>query len=133
MEPTTSDDLLLPLSDGKVIMGLYPVLFGWRVRAGKVGDLWYHCDWCCGDDEKVVWATYEMMRHLLENYDMMRLPTCSLVKPWPKDVQFIVELAKLLNGWEVKMVGVRPSLAELRVTYMQRLLVPDHTPPSPAS
>ena len=32
--------------DGKIEMGIYPVIFGYRVRAGYVGSMICQLDWC---------------------------------------------------------------------------------------
>ncbi|HET9136949.1 MAG TPA: hypothetical protein VFO76_09945 [Candidatus Kapabacteria bacterium] len=122
MKPTTDSGLLIPLTDGKIIMGLYPVIYGWRIRAGKAGEQTYFCDWCCGDDPKVVWGTYDIMKKLLEEYEITVLPSASAIKPWTRDPQFIARIGELLHGEEVTPMGVdRPSLQELRREYYERL------------
>jgi hypothetical protein len=123
LEPTEDDALLEPLTDGKVIMGLWPVLFGWRIRAGFKGQMYYQIDWCCGDDVTVIWATYEMMRCLLENgTDINTLRPHSNIKPWPKDNDFGNWLIDQVKQYKrVMVITDRPSLDKLREEYMKKL------------
>lgn len=120
--------LMRRLTDGRVEMGLYPVIFGWRVRAGLVGEMSYHCDWCCGDDPMVVFGGYYLMRRLLEAGVMLEsLPRASKIKPWPKDDQFMNDVKGLLDqvgGYspqEEKQVFEEPiNLAVLRKEFMSK-------------
>ncbi len=38
--------------DGTIEMGIHPVIFGYRVRAGYVGNMFYELDWCGGDKQE---------------------------------------------------------------------------------
>lgn len=49
----TSDNLPIQrlVSENSVWeMGIYPVLFGFRVRVGQVGKAWYTFDYCAADN-----------------------------------------------------------------------------------
>lgn len=93
--------LMLRLTDGVVEMGLCPVMYGWRVRAGWLEAnggpaMAYHCDWCCGDNPKLVMAMYRVMKIFLEaGVDLTKLPTHSEVKPLWKDRVFLNTIVKL--------------------------------------
>lgn len=126
-EDDTTNGLLLRLTDGRVEMGLYPVLFGWRVRGGMVGDGWCHCDWCCGADPLVVFVGYNLMRRLLEGgVSLMELPGSSRIKPFNNDDEFVDKLQGLLErvgGYspqeETAALGEQWDLGKLRREYME--------------
>lgn len=86
-EATECPDLFERVEIGDIEMGVYPVLFGFRVRAGKIGDSMYFIDWCCGADPLCVWISYAVLKKLLQE-GRKDIPNCSEVKPWPKDVTF---------------------------------------------
>lgn len=97
-EEDPTEGLLLRRTDGKVEMGLGMVLFGWRVRAGLVGDMCYHCDWCCGDDPWIVVGAYQMMRRFLEaGVSWNRLPPSSKIKPFTLDDEFMAAMKVLMD------------------------------------
>jgi len=127
--PVPHDDLLRCLSDDAVEMGLYPVLFGWRVRAGKVGDMGVWCDWCCGDDPYIVFGGYSLMRRLLTaGVELEALPRASDPKPFPNDASFMA----VVKAWLEKVGGWAPQeeeailkesfdLVALRKEFMSRM------------
>jgi hypothetical protein len=41
-------------------IGVYPVMFGFRIRAGIVGEGWCHLDYCAGNDQKEVENIYSL-------------------------------------------------------------------------
>lgn len=76
-----------------VEMGVYPVLYGWRVRAGFVGNHASEIDWCCGDRLNQIWshytAIYLFLRRRPEDRDCFEgLPRTSEIKPCWKDEEF---------------------------------------------
>lgn len=86
---------------GLVEIGIYRVIFGWRVRAGFVGRPWCQIDWCCGNDPGQLWSHYVALTLLLrrrdETDDCFRgIPECSAVKPCFKDVEFEQRLTDLM-------------------------------------
>lgn len=86
-------------SKGRVIvLGVYPVLFGLRVRAGYKGDMYYHIDWCCGDNMDLALITLAAARRVVVSKDGFDgVPGFSKIKPWPKDPDFSAILNRLLN------------------------------------
>lgn len=129
--------LLLRLTDGVVEMGLGPVLYGWRVRAGYCEEggkpcQMYECDWCCGDNEETTWGTYHIMKRLLEDgISFQKLPAASATKPWFKDPLFTDELIGIAikygigPGSEETLYNSRvdpiPDLYALRQEYMKQM------------
>lgn len=76
--------------DGKIEMGIYPVMFGYRVRAGFVGNGIYELDWCGGDDQKQLELLYYIMKNILEYRGSFTLiPPSSMVKPFYNDEPFV--------------------------------------------
>lgn len=53
--------------DGRIEIGVYTVMFGYRVRAGFVGDFFCHLDYCCGDKQEMVEYIYSGVKAILEN------------------------------------------------------------------
>lgn len=88
--------------DGRVEMGLWPVMYGVRIRAGYVGSMSCEIDWCMGDNKAMLTIFY----HLLKNYlqalpdgvaPFAGVPGSSRIKPAWNDQAFIKELAEKLN------------------------------------
>lgn len=89
--------------DNKIEMGIYPVLFGYRIRAGYVGDCAYHIDWCAGNDQKIITLLYSILKNILESgFDMKKLPGSSAIKPFYNDVAF----TSFVNSLVVKPLDV---------------------------
>lgn len=85
----------LETEDGKIFMGIHPVLFGARIRCGYVGDHGVILDWCCGDDNAIIALTYDVVRSFLERGgDIRKLPPVSDPKPWYKDDNFSEQVEK---------------------------------------
>lgn len=77
-----------------VEMGVYRVLYGFRVRAGFVGDAGPVLDWCGGGNWKDVERLYSICKAVLlqreESKSCFRdLPPWSMVKPFYKDPNFL--------------------------------------------
>lgn len=91
--------------DGLVEMGVFPVLFGFRVRAGWTADrLMCQWDWCAGDGDDQLRALYGQCLNLLTHYYVPgeqpsvfdRFPETSEVKPWYRDLEFSRRLRECL-------------------------------------
>ncbi len=85
---------------GRVEYGLHQVMFGLRFRAGRVGEMWVHCDWCCGTDPGNIALAFVAFEKALEMHDdpaelFMSLPSHSQVKPFHKDPEFMDLLHRL--------------------------------------
>ena len=82
--------------DGKIEMGIYPVMYGYRVRAGYVGKMVCELDWCGGDDQSQLELLYSICKNILEskgNFD--NIPIRSDIKPFYKDAKFVEEINSL--------------------------------------
>lgn len=103
--PDRHTDLLFNIvSDGKIEMGIHRVMYGYRIRAGYVGEGWVNWDWCCGDNSFLVSLTYGVARTLLtEGVDFQEVPSHSKVKPWNKDEAFMWAL-------DTKLKEVQPEI-----------------------
>lgn len=87
--------------NGLVEMGVYPVLFGSRIRAGFVGEPCCVLDWCCGDSEKHLLSHYTAVYLYLRRRSEDRscfdgLPEVSSVKPCWRDEEFEKRLTKAM-------------------------------------
>ncbi len=89
--------------DGKIEMGIHPVIFGYRVRAGYVGDMVYQLDWCGGDDQEQLELLYSIMKNILENKGgFVGVPVVSEIKPFFNDTKFV----DLINSMVVKPLEI---------------------------
>lgn len=120
--------------DGKVFMGIYPVVFGFRVRAGFVGEGYVHLDWCCGSESYYIAIAYVAMRHLLSKKDsedrqlFRDIPSHSRIKPYFNDAEFITFIFDTLTSGISEEDILRDSshllnldMAEMRRKQMQQL------------
>jgi len=86
---------------GRVEIGVYRVLYGYRIRAGFVGCPACELDWCAGDDWLEVQVLYSICLGILaqrpnaeECFD--HIPRSSAVKPYFRDARFVSRLRELL-------------------------------------
>ena len=83
--------------DGKIEMGIHPVLFGYRVRAGYIGSMSYMFDWCGGDNQTQVELLYSIAKNVLEHRKSFDgVPICSKVKPFYNDQEFFKHIESLV-------------------------------------
>lgn len=79
--------------DKTIIFGIYPVMFGYRIRAGYIGLQWYELDWCAGDDPIQINLLYSICNHCLllrDKKDPFKdLPRISKIKPFYNDPEFV--------------------------------------------
>lgn len=98
------------VSENRVVfVGLYKVMFGWRVRAGYCRDT-YLCelDWCAGANWNDVERLYSLAVAILskkeENHSCFKdMPPFSNIKPFFNDAQFTYEVCKMA-GEDFKMI-----------------------------
>lgn len=89
--------------DGKIEMGIHPVMFGYRVRASFVGDGGCYLDWCGGDNQAQVELLYSIAKNILENKGSFKgLPSCSRIKPFYNDSEFV----DYINGLVTKPLEI---------------------------
>lgn len=89
-------------SDGIIEIGVYPVIFGYRVRAGFVGDWSFNLDYCCGDSQEDIEEVYSMVLHVLKNQetvDFEAFPSYK-IRPILKDIDCINTLREMSIGME---------------------------------
>ncbi len=105
-----SEDLYQRLvsEDGKIEMGIYPVMYGYRVRAGYVGSMVCELDWCGGDDQSQLELLYSICKNILESKgNFSNIPIRSEIKPFYKDAQF-VEAINSLTTKPLEIVKLEP-------------------------
>lgn len=120
------NELMFRLVDttGTVEMGVGLVIYGFRVRAGRVGSSCYDLDWCAGAKQEHVEILYSTMRYILEQRAPHRtfyhgLPGSSRIKPFFNDWSFCAEIASYLpDGYEHAKL---PDVAAERKAHQERL------------
>lgn len=99
--PDTNGYLTHRMTSGRVEIGVYRVIFGYRVRAGYIGSGIYHLDYCCGADQEWVRRVYNIVLTVLSARDeagaFAGFPE-QTIKPMDKDHVCFVELAKMMKG-----------------------------------
>lgn len=106
--------------DGRIEMGIYPVAFGYRVRAGYVGNQWSEIDWCGGADQGQVEMLYSIAKNILENHGSFSgLPIASKIKPFFHDGDFVETIhSKVTKPFE--LIKLKP-LSEYRNQLFKKL------------
>ncbi len=113
------------VSDNNVIqVGICPMMFGYRIRAGLVGDDCYYIDWCGGSDKDAVTRLYSLAATIIfgreEGREAFRdLPPCSLVKPYVLDQAFCEKIERMAR--EHKLIDVQVS--DLRLSEIRRCVM----------
>ena len=111
------------VSDGNFIeIGIYPVLYGMRVRAAFVGNQWSDIDWCCGLNQQTMNYAFSLLKYVLgqreENRDAFKgLPTHSRIKPFTSDLEFLAILGGLMP--DNLTVQKLPTIQKIRDNYLQ--------------
>lgn len=102
--PATEDLFLRVVDETNTIeIGIYRVLFGYRVRAGYIEkDGCYKLDWCCGNRiEDILWL-YLACICILSQRDpedcFEGLPPVSQIKPYFNDMEFWNNVIKLCGS-----------------------------------
>lgn len=94
--------------DGKIEMGIHPVMFGYRVRAGYVGLMIYEMDWCGGDDQTQLELLYSIAKNILENKNSFDgVPPISMIKPFYKDDNFVKHIESLVTK-PLEIIKLKP-------------------------
>ncbi|MEO6305481.1 MAG: hypothetical protein ABIP51_20125 [Bacteroidia bacterium] len=82
-----------------IIIGKYRVAFGYRIRAGYIGNMWYELDLCCGAQEKDYKLLLDKVtRKMLSNPigDRFKgIPTITRIKPYFNDDEFL----EIIENW----------------------------------
>lgn len=97
-----------------VEIGCFRVGYGWRVRAGFVGDPCVFLDWCAGANWKDVERLYSLCFAVLSNREENRecfngLPPYSKIKPFFLDLDFVEVVGKEAGDFTLmKLSGTQP-------------------------
>ena len=88
--------------NGLVEIGTHEVMFGFRVRAGFVGDAGCALDWCAGDSWENIERLYSVCYNILEQRNEDRscfwgLPSYSDIKPFFNDPKFMESIHSYLD------------------------------------
>ncbi len=89
--------------DGDFECGIHRVLYGWRVRAGRVDSQTIDLDWCCAADPMLVSFTQALMMKFIERGVYKRLPGFSAIKPWVLDNDFVHKLQVLVDELKIEV------------------------------
>ncbi len=116
------------LSDGGTVeIGIYPTMYGFRARAGFVGDSWVQLDWCAGDNQLAIEWLFTRMKVMLsarvENKHVFDgIPTNSDIKPFYKDHKFVISICKLYELVSPPQEDQKlPNLRDLKIGYVNNL------------
>lgn len=102
--------------DGTIEIGIYPVMFGYRVRAGFIGGFSTELDWCGGDNQTQVELLYSIAKSILESQGNFNgMPPFSKIKPFFKDEEFIDKVYSLLKK------QLEPIILEPLSTYREQM------------
>jgi hypothetical protein len=113
------------------IIGIYPVIYGFRIRAGYAmtsGEspimYSYELDYCAGADGFYIQGIYAMVKHILvNNSDFKQFPRQD-IKPIQKDTKVFTKLVNLATSytgqWELPDIS---RLSELRENYLGSIFV----------
>lgn len=87
-----------------VEIGIFKVLFGFRVRSGFVGNLYYHLDWCGGGSWSDVQELYSIAHAILSKREENKncfagLPSISIIKPYKLDKDFLAIVTDLAGNY----------------------------------
>lgn len=105
-------------------IGIYPVLFGWRVHAGIIDSGWYHLDYCGGDKPEFIALLQTIVKTIVEkyDYDFSVFPRQNR-KPVFTDIDCFAKLVELAGGDVQNLDIVKiPDLNVLRSEIMSNIL-----------
>ena len=101
--------------NGLVEIGVYRVAYGWRVRAGFVGEYCCVLDWCGGGNWKDVERLYSLCYAILSDREESRdcfegIPPHSTVKPFYLDLDFVKIVGRLAGDFNLMVLdGTNPK------------------------
>lgn len=105
--------------ESKIEVGIYPVLFGWRVQAGKLKDDAYYLDYCCGSTANMVQVVQSLVIAILEKNDANWLIfPHQKVKPVFNDMDCFMKLFRLAGEHDKVEI---PDLIDLRKEIMSSI------------
>ena len=109
--------------DGKYEIGIHPVMFGYRVRASRVGEMWCDIDYCCQSDPKLIQLVYNCVQAIIKTrvarsepvFDNFPVPENKLYN----DPKTLSDLVLLMVG-SVEYEPISVSVEELK-SYREEL------------
>lgn len=123
VNPIIEEGKLFRLVKGNVEISVMPVMFGYRVRGGILGELYFNLDWCAGDDLRFIGVLLEAMESLLEVHGLNDLPSTSAYKPAFLDLPFMARLVQLgAKAGHKHYAGHLKEIKELKCQYMKHAL-----------
>lgn len=97
---------------GTYEIGICPVLYGFRVKGGKVNSVCYEINWCAGNEQEVIVGLFVCLKNIMKCRSVEQgfkgLLTHSDIKPFFKDAAFVewlahtVENTKPTAEWETR-------------------------------
>lgn len=89
--------------DGQWEVGIYPVIYGFRIRAGQVGDLCYNLDMCVGDNWRMMRVLFSIVCRIIEERGCV--PNNSdwpsiTIKPVWKNPEYLAQLTSMMESPE---------------------------------
>lgn len=110
--------------DGKIEIGIYPVMFGYRVRAGFIDAFCSEIDWCGGADQTQVELLYSIAKNIIEHQgDFTNMLMSSEIKPFYNDTEFTSHITSLTKA-PLEIIKLQP-LSVYKKKLMNNLLGPE--------
>jgi hypothetical protein len=94
-------------SDGVYEIGIYPVIFGFRIRAGFVGRMWCELDYCAGADLTMINLLYNivvtiMSKRIEQNENPFAGFPKQDVKPMINDPECLQKMMELFKDYKIE-------------------------------
>jgi len=104
-------------ADNEIYMGIYPVIYGYRVNAGYTGDIVYQFSICAGNDQKAAEEIFSIVLDLFRNRHTKNpfrgIPHYQERRPYYYDENFVADLRREVDFENIEKVRLLP-LALLR-------------------
>lgn len=106
--------------DGKIQIGVHPVIFGFRIRAGYVGCMAYELDYCAGADISQVELIYSMVLTILHNDIPFKSFPNQNTKPMINDPNCFIKLISLIGDATIIPMKT-PKIHDMKRDYISNL------------
>lgn len=125
---------------GIIEIGLYPVVYGWRIRAGKIGSGFVHLDYCAGDNLAGVAIIHALVLSILTRKSneletfysglservivehMFKGFPVQQAKPMNNDIKCLASLFDLAGQRVIITEDAIPDLDKLRQQYYEKYI-----------
>lgn len=121
-------------------IGIYPMLYGYRVRVGLSGDMFYFVDYCCGDQLFWINTIYSLVLHKLKvmiskmlnqfpNFGFLHHEVADYlkkgfpmaqIKPIYKDDNCLDNLKKDASI-DMEIISIGPDLHQRKMDYISKM------------